>query len=178
LPLRRLHAAGGGAAPVLGGGEAAQDGRDARELITGNVVAVLDGDTITVLDGQRQERRIRLAGIDAPEKAQDFGQASKQRLSDLVFRKEVEVRYSKLDRYGRVLGVVYLGGEDVNLKQVAVGMAWHYKEYASEQLPEDRERYAEAESAAREARIGLWGGPSPVKPSEFRREGRDRRGGE
>jgi endonuclease YncB( thermonuclease family) len=132
-------------------------------------VAVADGDTITVLDSARTRHRVRLAGIDAPESSQDFGQASKKNLSGLVFGKVVEVSYAKLDRYGRVLGIVRLGGRDINLAQIEAGLAWHYKEYADEQTAEDRESYAEAENRARRDRAGLWQQPDPVKPSEFRR---------
>ncbi|HEY0172083.1 MAG TPA: thermonuclease family protein [Pyrinomonadaceae bacterium] len=152
------------------GGQARQEARqEARQTITGEVVAVADGDTITVLDTNRRQYRVRLAGIDAPESGQDFGQASKKNLSAAVFGKAVEVSYSKLDRYGRVLGIVRLGGRDINLAQVEAGLAWHYKEYADEQTAEDRERYAAAETRARGERAGLWQQADPVKPSEFRR---------
>lgn len=124
------------------------------DTITGRVVGVADGDTITVLDASRQERNVRLDGIDAPEKAQPFGQRSKQSLSDLVYGKAVEVDTHKRDRYGRQVGKVLLQGKDVNLEQVSRGLAWHYKAYAHEQTAQDQERYAAAEDAAREARRG------------------------
>ena len=92
--------------------------------IEGRVVA--DGDTITVLDDNKVQHKIRLAGIDAPEKKQPFGQRSKQSLSDLVFDKAVTVETNKRDKYRREVGKVLVGGVDANLEQVKRGMAWHY----------------------------------------------------
>ena len=93
------------------------------ETITGKVIGVMDGDTIEVLDATKTPRRIRLAGIDAPEKAQPFGARSKQHLSDQVFGKQVEVLSNKTDKYGRTVGKVMVGGKDVNLEQVSSGFA-------------------------------------------------------
>lgn len=142
------------------------------KTITGKVVAVSDGDTVTVLDSAKAQHRIRLQGIDAPEQEQDFGARSKESLSGMVFGKEVRVEYEKLDRYGRVLGKVLAGGRDVNLEQVTAGMAWHYKYYEREQSLEDRKLYADAEAGARKARRGLWEMPSPTPPWDFRRSQR------
>ncbi len=89
--------------------------------ITGRVVGVHDGDTITVLDASRQQYKIRLAGIDAPEVKQAFGTRSKQNLSSLIFNKQVKIEWEKHDRYGRTLGVVLVNGHDVNLEQVRAG---------------------------------------------------------
>lgn len=139
------------------------------DTIIGRVVGVADGDTITVLDASRQEHKIRLDGIDAPEKAQAYGQRSKQSLSDLVFGKAVEVDTHKRDRYGRQVGKVLLQGKDVNLEQVSRGLAWHYKAYAHEQAAEDQERYAAAEDAARDAKRGLWRDADPTPPWEWRK---------
>ena len=97
----------------------------------GRIVGVSDGDTITVLDAKNQQHKVRLAGIDAPEKSQAFGQASKKQLSELVFGKAVVVEWQKLDRYGRVVGKVLLDGFDVCLEQIRKGMAWHYKKSVS-----------------------------------------------
>jgi endonuclease YncB( thermonuclease family) len=137
--------------------------------IEGQVVGVSDGDTITILDVQRQQYKIRLAGIDAPEKRQDFGNRSKQSLSDLVYRRQATVETNKTDRFGRWVAKVLVGGEDVNLEQVRRGMAWHYKAYEREQAPADRQAYAAAEDAARASGMGLWAMPSPTPPWEFRR---------
>jgi endonuclease YncB( thermonuclease family) len=138
------------------------------ETFQGRVVGVADGDTITVLDADNTQHKVRLSGIDAPEKAQAYGQRSKQSLSGLVFGKSVVVETTKRDRYGREVGKVLADGLDVNLEQVNRGLAWHYKAYQREQPPADRTTYSEAEQAAREARTGLWQDPEPVPPWEFR----------
>jgi endonuclease YncB( thermonuclease family) len=140
----------------------------AAETITGLVVGVSDGDTITVLDEQNHQHKIRLASIDAPEKRQDFGNRSKQSLSDLAYRRQADVETGKTDRYGRQVGKVIVNGMDVNFEQVRRGMAWHYKAYEREQSVADRQAYAGAENIARVARKGLWALPSPVAPWEFR----------
>lgn len=136
----------------------------------GRVVAVTDGDTITVLAAGNIQERIRLAGIDAPERGQSFGQASKQLLSDQVYGRQVAIEWAKRDRYGRVVGKVLVDGRDANLEQVRAGMAWHFKKYENEQALDDRLAYGRAESAARDARIGLWSDPAPVAPWEWRRK--------
>ena len=92
-------------------------------IIEGRVVAIADGDTITVLDADRVQHRIRLGGIDAPEKGQAFGTRSKESLSDLVFSKAVTVETGKMDRYGREIGKVLVDGLDANLQQVSRGFA-------------------------------------------------------
>lgn len=140
------------------------------DVLLGHVVAVSDGDTITVLDDNKQRHVIRLMGIDAPEKAQAYGQKAKESLSDLVFNKDVSVTWFKRDRYGRTVGQVYFGGTDVCLEQIKRGLAWHYKDYEREQSVEDRSRYAIAEEQARNASIGLWADEQPIEPSKFRRK--------
>lgn len=137
------------------------------DTLSGKVVAVSDGDTLTVLVGQ-QQIKIRVSGIDAPEKKQPFGQRAKQGLSDCAFGKWVEVDWRKTDRYGRTLGKVISGGADCGLLQIEHGLAWHYKAYAKEQMPQDRIDYANAEDMARAKRIGLWSDPNPEPPWEFR----------
>lgn len=136
---------------------------------TGTVVGVSDGDTIKVLDGGGRQHRVRLAGIDAPEKAQAFGQRSKQSLSALVYGRQVTIDTRKDDRYGREVGKVLVDGRDVNLEQLRRGMAWHYKAYEREQSAEDRAFYAAAEDRAREAKLGLWADPHAMAPWDFRR---------
>jgi endonuclease YncB( thermonuclease family) len=138
------------------------------DVLIGQVVGVSDGDTIILLDVNKTQYKIRLAGIDAPEKSQAFGQASKKSLSDLIFHKQVTVYWDKTDRYQRILGKVTLDAQDVCLEQVKLGMAWHYKQYQRDQTPEDRMRYNLAEKEARANRIGLWSDESPVEPSKFR----------
>lgn len=138
------------------------------EVLFGRVVGVSDGDTITVLDDNKQRHVIRLMGIDAPEKAQAFGQKAKESLSELVFDRDVSVTWFKRDRYGRTVGQVRLDDTDVCLEQIKLGLAWHYKQYQREQSEDDRSRYADAEKEARSARIGLWVDDKPTEPSKFR----------
>jgi len=140
------------------------------QTLTGRVVRVADGDTITVLDSSNTQHRIRLEGIDAPESHQAFGTQSKKNLSDMVFDKDVTVIYQKTDQYGRLVGKLVLDGKDINLEQVKTGMAWHYKDYEREQAVADRELYARAEDEARAARRGLWQDADLVEPSSFRKE--------
>ena len=138
--------------------------------LQGKVVHIADGDTITVLDANNTQHKIRLQGIDAPEKAQPFGQKSKQSLSQMVYNKQVTVEYQKKDKYGRTVGKVVFNGLDICLEQIKLGMAWHYKQYESEQTKEDRETYAQAEHAARTQALGLWKDKNTVPPWEFRRQ--------
>ena len=140
--------------------------------LAGRVVGVIDGDTIDLLTPEKQQVRVRLAGIDAPEKKQAFGTVSKQALSDLIYGRDVPVGRPTKDRYGRVVGKVLLKGVDTDLKMVELGLAWHYKQYAREQSVVDRKLYAEAEDSARATRTGLWRDAEPVPPSLFRHPNR------
>ena len=138
--------------------------------IQGTVVAVSDGDTITVLTPAKKQHKIRLLGIDAPEKAQAFGTRSKQSLSDMVFKKEVVIEYKTQDRYKRYLGKVLVDGKDANLEQIKAGMAWWYRDYKRSQTPEDQKAYADAEAIARGSKVGLWADKQPVPPWDWRRQ--------
>jgi endonuclease YncB( thermonuclease family) len=129
---------------------------------------VLDGDTVIFLDANNSQRRVRLTGIDAPEKEQSYGMKSKQHLSDLVLSKSVVVYWSKEDDKGRLLGKILVDGHDANLAQVRAGFAWHYKQYERNQSLTDRITYAAAAFDARRNRLGLWQEHNPIMPSEFR----------
>jgi endonuclease YncB( thermonuclease family) len=142
--------------------------------IRGRVVSVTDGDTVRILSTDKTEHRVRLTGIDAPERGQAFGTASRDHLSSLIAGKTVVVESSKTDRYGRILGKIILGGRDINLEQVESGYAWWYRYYADEQSPTDRELYGAAEAAAQQARRGLWADPTPIDPYDWRRSKRSR----
>jgi len=138
------------------------------------VVGVLDGDTLKVLDANRQEHRIRLARIDAPEKAQAFGTRAKISLSELCFGRQATIEEEDRDRYGRVVARVICGGEDANLAQVKRGMAHVYEDYLKTKRS-DRQRnaalaseYLAAQAGARQSRTGLWSDPSPMAPKDFR----------
>lgn len=132
------------------------------------VVGVSDGDTITVLDVNKSQYKIRVAGIDAPEKSQDFGNRSKEHLSDLVYGKTVNLPEAKIDKYGRTVSRVLVGNMDAGLEQIKAGMAWHYKKYEIEQNAEDRASYSAAETKAKEAKLGLWAQANAVRPEDFR----------
>jgi endonuclease YncB( thermonuclease family) len=131
---------------------------------TTHVVGVLDGDTIEVLHNGRAER-IRLSGIDCPEKGQDYGKRAKQAASELVFGKDVTLQTHGHDKYGRTLADVLLpDGTNVNHTLVKDGWCWWYRKYA----PGDTE-LEQLEKSAREAKKGLWADPQPVPPWEWRR---------
>jgi len=147
------------------------------KTIEGKIVKVADGDTLTVLDSNKERYRIRLTEIDAPEKRQPFGNASRKKLRDLVSGKEVRVEFEKYDRYGRIVGKVWVTPPDCpkcgktldgGLAQVTSGMAWWYRKYAHEQSAEDRGHYEVAEQEAKAKRVGLWQEKNPVPPWEYR----------
>ena len=137
--------------------------------LTGRVVKVSDGDTITVLDRTNTQHKVRLAGIDAPEKKQPFGNVSRLSLAQLVAGKQVRVESDETDRYGRAVGVVFAAGLDVNRQQIERGLAWWYRAYAREQTPANQMAYSRAEDKAREAHLGLWIDPGPMAPWDWRR---------
>jgi endonuclease YncB( thermonuclease family) len=136
--------------------------------LAGRVVRIVDGDTL-VLEVSGARYRVRLAGIDAPERNQLWGEAATRELRRMLAGRAVVVEWHKRDRWKRLIGVVKLSGEDTNLHMVDRGLAWHYKRYAAEQAATDREAYSTAESAAQEARRGLWSDPEPIPPWEWRR---------
>ena len=140
------------------------------EVLVGTVVGITDGDTITVLAKDNSEHKVRLMGIDAPEKTQDFGDESKKALSNYIYQKTVTVDYKKLDKYQRKVGKVILDKQDICLAMIELGLAWHYKDYEKEQSKTDRDLYSQTEFKARESRIGLWQDANPVAPSAFRRK--------
>ena len=141
---------------------------NAQTALTGRVVAISDGDTLTLLDASKVQHRIRMEGIDAPESGQPFGNRSKQSLSDLAFNREARASCPKTDRYGRRVCQVMVGGTDIGLEQIRRGMTWHFKRYESEQSEHDRTAYAAAEAEARRARRGLWADADPVAPWDRR----------
>ncbi len=127
------------------------------------VVGVHDGDTITCLDENNQQQKVRLAEIDAPEIGQDFGKVSRDAMAGMVFGKTVEVVDEGKDRYGRWIGHVYVNGMDVNRQMVATGNAWHYAAYSKDQSLADLQAQAQAQ------KLGLWAQPNPTPPWEFRK---------
>lgn len=138
-------------------------------LLEGKVVGIQDGDTITLLDSSKHSYRIRLLGIDAPEKNQPFGKVAKQVLSERVFGKQIQVMTKGRDRYGRTLGKLLLDGSDINLEMVRHGLAWFYQHYAGTQFRGDASLYAGAQKRAQQELGGLWAYPDPIEPWEWRK---------
>lgn len=133
----------------------------------GTVVGVSDGDTLTVLHDRRPEK-VRLHGIDAPEKGQPFGERAKQVTAEAAFGREVTVRSTGHDRYGRLVAEVFLpDGRHLNRELVRAGYAWWYRRYSGDPT------LGELEAQARAARRGLWADPHAIPPWEWRA----RRGG-
>lgn len=134
---------------------------------TGRVVGVADGDTITVLRPGRDQVKIRLYGIDAPESGQPFGKASKNYLAALVYGQLVEVEVMDTDRYGRTVARIFVDGDDVNAAQLRTGHAWLYTQYCKDWVcVEWRGLEAEAKSSGE----GLWADKEPVPPWQWRRD--------
>ena len=138
--------------------------------ITGRVTAVSDGDSFILVDAQRRSIRVRIQGVDAPERRQGFSYASKQSLSKMIYRRDVVVNVDKADQYGRVVGTVMVEGRDAGLEQIRAGFAWFYTHYANEMPPVVRTVYIAAQREAKSARRGLWSENDPTPPWRFRRE--------
>lgn len=132
--------------------------------IRGRIVSVLDGGTVEVLDTENRLTRVRLAGIDAPEKSQPFGQRSRQALSSMVAQRTVIITGGDTDRYGRLLGTLWLGATDVNAAQIRKGLAWAYR-YHGKPAKAD---YAVQEAEALRHKTGLWSVPGQTEPWRWR----------
>lgn len=133
------------------------------ETFTAKVIAVLDGDTVLVAQSGKRPAKIRLFGIDAPEKAQAFGAKSRQALVELVLNREVRVETVATDKYGRRVAQLIRDGSNVNQQQVRSGMAWEYSYFHR-----DRE-YTALQREAQQAQRGLWSQPNPIPPWEWRK---------
>jgi endonuclease YncB( thermonuclease family) len=131
-------------------------------------IGVMDGDTIKVLwtqGAQKQEIKIRLYGIDAPEKSQAFGTQSKKALSDLAFGKDLKIYSKGRDRYGRLLAWLFVGSTSINGEMVKTGFAWWYQKYSPKEI-----KLADLQTDARKNRRGLWIDPAPVAPWDYRKK--------
>ena len=135
-------------------------------LILATVIAISDGDTLTVLTPENQQIRVRLAEIDAPERRQPFGTRSRQSLAEICYRKEATLTSTRTDRFGRTVARVHCNGMDANAEQVRRGMAWVYDGFATDM------KLFVLQAEAREEKRGLWVEPNPVKPWEWRRQQR------
>ena len=141
------------------------------ETFDADVVRVIDGDTVVVLSDTNAEIKVRLAGIDCPEKRgnQPFWRSAKSELSNLLGNSRVLVNHSKTDRWGRVIGVVQLGSLDTGAEMIRLGLCWHFKRYEREQSASDRRIYSGYEKAARAGNIGLWEDPRAISPWNWRK---------
>lgn len=134
------------------------------DTLSGRVIGVSDGDTLTVLDNTNTQHRIRLAAIDSPEKAQAFGNRAKQALSNICFGKPATITVVDTDRYGRTVGEVNCAGANANEAMLRSGMAWVYRKYA-----EGYGHFYAIEDEARASKRGLWADISPMPPWEWRK---------
>ena len=133
------------------------------ETLEGKVIKIADGDTLTLLTSSNKQVKVRLAGIDTPERKQPFGNRAKQALSNLAFQKQALVEVETIDRYGRTIGVVFVGSKNLNAELVKQGMAWVYRKYT------DDERFYVLESEAKQSKRGLWLDENPIPPWEWRK---------
>ncbi len=138
----------------------------AQQILKGKVVRISDGDTITVLDSLNQQHKIRLHGIDCPEKGQDYYQVAKDYLGGLCFQKQVTINILKYDHYKRAIGKVYSDSLEINKELLNAGLAWHFTQF------DNSEEYAFAEMQARINKKNLWSLKNPTAPWDFRKQKR------
>lgn len=138
-------------------------------IVISNILYVVDGDTIHIKD-KDEWKKIRLQGIDAPEKDQAFGKESMRVLANCLYKaKKIRIEWTEKDKYGRLLGKVLVDETDCNLSQIKQGYAWHYKFYQKDQTDLDRQLYSNAEIESRKSKIGLWKEKCPTPPWDWRR---------
>ena len=142
---------------------------DSAKTISGKVVKVIDGDTITILNSENKQIKIRLYGIDAPEKDQDCGKISRNYLSELVAGKTIDVNVINIDRYGRSVGRIKIDDKEVAEEMLKAGLAWVYTYYCK--IPEC-EYWKELETQAKTAKVGLWSNPTAQEPWLWRKKHR------
>ncbi len=135
---------------------------NAQIIFTGKVVKIIDGDTFDLLLQNNTTMRVRMNGIDCPEKKQPFFKNAKQALANYIFGKIVKLNSKSKDKYKRTLADVFCKNENINLKMIANGFAWHFKKYSSDII------LSKAEINARVKKIGLWSLPNPIAPWDFR----------
>jgi endonuclease YncB( thermonuclease family) len=140
-----------------------------RNMIAGRVVHISDGDTFIIEKENGERVTVRVHAIDAPELSQEFGRESRENLRALIDNQQVEIRQQTTDQFHRTVGQVFLNGKDIGLEQVAGGFAWHFKQYAKQQQPDERKAYADAEETARNGRRGLWQSGQAENPQDYRR---------
>lgn len=136
------------------------------ETLKGKVISVADGDTVTILADNDEQVRIRLYGIDAPEKGQDFANKSRQFLNDLCYGKTIKVDKKDVDQYNRILGIIYIGDLNINQEMVRNGLAWYYDHYVEDPNLEALEK------AAQQQKLNIWSMKNPIPPYEYRKKQR------
>lgn len=140
------------------------------ETVKGKIIRVIDGDTVVARTVDNRKIKIRLSGIDAPEKKQPHGIESKKFLENLIYSKIVKISITKKDRYKRFIGMVFLNKTNVNLELVKSGNAWAYRRYLKKMNKRLEEAFIKAESHSQYKKNGLWKEPSPTPPWLWRRK--------
>ena len=133
------------------------------KTLKGKIVRVSDGDTIVLLDSTNTQHRIRLDGIDCPEKGQPFGRKATDFAKELTLGKTIVVEWEKKDRYNRILGVVYADNINVNKELLKNGLAWHYKHFNNDQ------ELADLEQQAKDKKLNIWSEKNPIEPYKWRK---------
>jgi len=147
-------------------------------VVDGVSIDVQDGDSFVMRDDLGNRIRVRISGIDAPEKSQAFADRSRQHLRDLMRDARIRLEPVKVDVFGRTVARVWVlaedgkSGRDAGMAQIEAGLAWHFKRYSSEQQDRDAMRYAKAQRQAQADGLGLWRDPSPEPPWDFRTRGK------
>jgi len=142
---------------------------EAASTISGKVVSVADGDTITILSSNNRQTKIRLYGIDTPEKAQAYGKQAKKFTASLTAGKRATTTVYDTDRYGRSVGVVFVNGTNVNEELITNGFAWQYRKYCKASFCKD---WLKKEEYARSFAFGLWAESNPQPPWDWRKSKR------
>lgn len=139
------------------------------ETITGRVVRVADGDTVTLVTRQNRKVRVRINGIDAPETRQAYGDRAKQTLRRMADGRQATVHAYKQDRYGRYVGKLMVGSTDCAAVMLERGMAWYFRRYEEDVPKTERKTYEQLEARARRAKRGLWSQTNPMAPWDWRK---------
>ncbi len=133
------------------------------KTLKGRIVKVSDGDTIVLLDSTNTQHKIRLDGIDCPEKGQPFGTKATEFVKQLTINKTIIVEWKKKDRYNRILGIVYADSVNVNKELLKNGLAWHYKHFNNDA------ELAELEQQAKDKKLNIWSEKNPIEPYQWRK---------
>lgn len=136
---------------------------DKINLLSGKVIKVYDGDTITIVTPEKRQIKVRLKNIDSPEKKQDYGTQAKNFTSSLIFGKQVKLSSSGKDKYGREIAEIFIDDTNINKEIVKNGYAWAYRDFL------DDKNYIQLEQQAKNAKLGLWAGNNPIEPSKWRK---------